>query len=82
MPVSVGSAVKVLAVFGDGRKLRPLRFLWSGRTYKVKEITLEWDSFHGREKIHHFSVSDGANIYELAYHSESMLWTLESVEEM
>ncbi len=79
MGTRLGEIVKVLAVFGDGRKLRPIRFLWKERSYKVREITYEWDSFKGREKIHHFAVSDGANIYELNYHSESMLWTLEAV---
>ena len=82
MVTRVGQVVKVLAVFGDGRKLRPLRFLWNGRSCKVKEVTYIWDTFQGRERIQHFSVSDGTNVYELSYNTDSMVWRLEAVEEM
>ncbi len=82
MATYVKQAVKVLAVFGDGRRLRPIRFLWNERTYRVKEITYVWSTFTGSAKVEHFSVSDGVNLYELSYNTESMAWTLEAVEEM
>ncbi len=76
---AVNESVKVLALFGGG-KMEPLRFSWRGVTYPIRKITLRWQDREGRAVIHHFGVSDGANAFQLGYHSEYLTWTLEAVD--
>jgi len=73
-------AIKVGAVF-KGSKIVPKWFIWEGRRYEVKEINYVWQDYQGREKIHCFSVTDGVNNYELAFHSEKMVWKLNKIGE-
>ncbi len=76
---SVDEPVEVIVLFGKGR-MKPIRFLWRGVAYPVKEITLSWKDREGRAAIHHFGVSDGSNAFQLAYHAEYLTWKLEAVD--
>ncbi len=78
MTTRIGEAVKVIAVFDHG--VRPVRFKWNGRVYPIKEITYRWRSREGSAAIIHFSVSDGAGLYELSYNQDTMKWSIEGVE--
>lgn len=78
MATDIKEVVKVVAVFDKG--MRPARFKWKGRVYSVKEVTCEWRSAKGSTQVLHFSVSDGASLYELSYNPSTMAWTLEGVE--
>ena len=80
MVTQIQEQVKVIAVFGEGKKLKPVKFFWKNREYIVKSITYIWSSRRGNETICHFAVTDGNNLYELAYESEKLTWSLESVE--
>ena len=71
----------LMAVFGDGGKLKPLRFMWGLKVVRVRQVTYCWDSFEGEERVHHFVVSDGADLYQLSYRSKKLIWILEAVEE-
>jgi hypothetical protein len=64
MIYSVEESVEVLALFRQGR-VKPLRFLWRGVAYPIKEVTFNWKDREGRAAIHHFGVSDGANAFQL-----------------
>ncbi|MCL5021863.1 MAG: hypothetical protein M1497_00560 [Nitrospirae bacterium] len=78
--MEVGEAVSVIASFSQVYRIKPLRFRWSGRLFEVKDITYVWKSKEGRNEIYHFSVSDGNSLYELSFHTESLLWRLEKLE--
>lgn len=78
MATKVKEPVKVVAVFDGG--VKPAKFKWKGRVYPVKEITYTWKSREGASHFIHFSVSDGASLYELSYNQSTMGWLLESVE--
>jgi hypothetical protein len=78
MATEIGEPVKVMAVF-DRSTMRPVKFRWRDRVYRVR-VTHAWRSRDGASSIMHFSVTDGAALYELAYHGESMRWTVERVD--
>lgn len=78
MTTDIKEIVTVVAVFDKG--MRPAKFKWNGRVYSVKEVTYEWKSTHGSTQMLHFSVTDGASLYELAYNPSTFVWTLEGVE--
>jgi hypothetical protein len=79
MVVVIGEIIKVGAVFGGGKVL-PKWFVWKGRKYEVEEITYTWKDKNGRETLHHFSVTDGSDLFELCYREREMSWYLASVE--
>ncbi|MCL4874289.1 hypothetical protein KJ039_09435 [bacterium] len=78
MATKIRDAIKVVAVFDSG--VRPVKFKWRGRVYGVKEITYTWASREGSARILHFTVSDGATLFELAYNSSSLGWSIEEVD--
>ncbi len=78
MTTDIKEIVKVVAVFDKG--MRPAKFKWNGRVYSIKEVTYEWKSMQGMAQVSHFSVTDGASLYELSYNPSTMAWTLEGVE--
>ena len=79
MVYTVDEPVKVAVIFDEG-KFRPLRFSWRGVSYAVKKITFTWKDRDGRGAIYRFAVSDGANTFQLGYHSENLTWKLEAVD--
>ena len=40
--MKIEQPVKVGAVFGGGKKIRPVWFVWEGREYHIKDITYTW----------------------------------------
>lgn len=78
MATKINEPIKVIAVFD--RDLKPVKFKWKGKVYPVKEITYTWLTKDGSAQIVHFSVTDGASLYELAYNQSAMRWSLEKVE--
>ncbi len=75
MPTEIKEAIKVMAVFD--KEMVPVKFRWKGRVYPVKEVTYTWKSREGDASIVHFSVTDGATLYELSYNQSTMKWTIE-----
>lgn len=81
MITEVNELIKVGAVFGDNkRKLKPVWFVWSGRKYNIREITYIWTERIGKAGILHFTVTDDANLFDISYNSDTLAWTLHSVE--
>ncbi len=76
--IRIGEKVSVLASFTDG--IRPIKFKWSGKLVTVQEVTYTWKSREGQASVHHFSVTDGTSLYELSFHSQSLIWRLENLE--
>ena len=60
--------------------MRPVKFKWRGRLYKIEEITYRWQSTEGSSTILHFSVSDGTALFELTCNKSSLKWRLDRIE--
>ncbi|MCX7847771.1 MAG: DUF6504 family protein [bacterium] len=80
MSTFVNERIKVYTVFNTaGRKLVPVTFVWSGRTYRVEEVTYTWESRHGATTFLHFAVRAGADLFELVFNTHAMTWELRAV---
>ena len=71
--------IRVAVIFGPGNRVAPVWFDWRRRKHTVKEITYTWRERRGEATILHFSVTDGADLYELAYNTGSQIWALMAV---
>ena len=84
MITEIGEPIKVGAVFGadciGGKKIKPVWFAWKGRQYRIKEVTYTWTNKEGMACVHYFSVTDGQNLYEISYNTETMVWKLIAIE--
>jgi hypothetical protein len=80
MVVYLGEPVQVGAVFKKGEVI-PRWFLYRGRKVLVKGVTFSWKEREGQSLFYHFSVSDGVNLYDLAFQAENLSWQLESIED-
>ena len=71
--------IEMIALFQDGR-IRPLKFRWKERVYRVERVNGEWVSDEGETRFHHYSVmTTGPDVYELTYNSQSSGWRLNRV---
>jgi uncharacterized protein (DUF2235 family) len=67
-------SIEVIGHFKDGN-LKPLRFKWNGRVYKVRQLNGYWVSHQGYNKQHHFSViSDSSDYFEILFDSSDFGW--------
>jgi hypothetical protein len=76
---TINEFIKVGAIFKTGEDIRPAWFVWEGRKYTVKEVNYFWLEKSGREKLFCFSVTDGANTYELNFNAERAVWKLTKI---
>lgn len=75
---SVCEPVEVLVAFKNARP-EPMMFKWGEQYYQIRKVNLVHAERVGREKVYYFSVSDDANAYRLAFHTESLNWRLEEM---
>ncbi len=84
MITEIDEPIKVGVVFGanciGGKKIKPVWFIWKEKQYHIKEVTYTWTNKEGSASVHYFSVTDGQNLYEIAYNTETMVWMLIAVE--
>ena len=81
MITEIHEAIKVGAIFGDNKKkLKPVWFIWNGIKYTIREITYVWTERVGKTVIHYFTVTEGANLFSISYNTDTLLWTLHSIE--
>jgi PncC family amidohydrolase len=72
----VGTAVD--ATFGPDGLIRPLAFLWNGRSQKVSDLGRQWE----RDGVHHFLVMTPDNrVWELSFMPATLEWTVEAKSE-
>lgn len=81
MQTEIDQPIRVGAVFGPPDRIRPAWFVWKGRKHLIREVTYTWDQREGTAWIQNFSVSDGANLYHIAYHRDAMTWRLVALED-
>lgn len=81
----INEKIKVYALYKESSdrhfphdRLRPVLFIWRNREYRIEEITYIWRENNGESEIYHFTVSDGASIFELCYNARNLDWTLAS----
>ncbi len=79
METQVEEPVQVGVVFDRG-VVSPRWFIWNGRRYAVTRVTMRWQTQEGEAPILHLGVSDGANLFELAFNQKTLAWKLASVE--
>ncbi len=75
----IADPIEVIALFRGG-KMRPLKFRWRNREYKVERVNGGWMTDEGRCRFYHYSVmSDGPDVYEISYNSEKFHWLIDRV---
>lgn len=84
MITKVQECVKVLTAFDDKRlSVRPIQMVWKDTAYRLGPVDFLRATKNGSERIYHFSLCDhsGGTYLRLAFHSHSMLWMLEEVDD-
>ena len=76
----INEQVRVGVVFGKEQKIKPVWFKWQGRKHRINSVTYRWKSRLGSAVVYHFSVTDGVDLYELRYNTQSCIWQLAGVE--
>ncbi len=77
---TVDEPVTVVASFGGGGRISPLKFRWSGRVIPVREVTYRWTRHVGGRRLYCFSISDGTTLYSLSFDPEGLSWRLQAVD--
>ncbi len=73
---SLSDPVDVLTSFLDG-KLRPLRFRWRGRVFRVRKVSGEWTRREGQALLRYYAVETvGRESYELCFDPRGPQWIL------
>jgi hypothetical protein len=71
--------IEVIALFSE-RALKPCRFRWKGRVYKVERITGDWSSDVGEAKLRFFALVDStSNFFQLCYDERNLTWRVAKV---
>jgi hypothetical protein len=76
---TIREPIKVGVIF-SANSIKPVWFMWKSSRYTVKQVTFAWRSREGSATIYHFAVTDGANLFELSFHTKTAEWILESIE--
>ena len=72
-------SIAVIALFEQGR-LRPIRFRWKDRVYRIARITGQWIAYQGQRKLHHYAaLCEGSSVFELCYDPANTAWRLQGV---
>ncbi len=74
----VNERIKVGAVF-DGPSVTPKWFFWGRDKHLVKSVEHTWHAREGETHFLFFSVTDGANVYEIRLDQKKLEWVLEKV---
>ncbi len=84
MITEIGEPIKVGVVFGanciGGKNIKPVWCIWKERQYRIKEVRYTWTNKEGSASLHYLSVTDGQNLYEISYNTETMVWKLIAIE--
>jgi len=75
----INTPVRVAVVIGRG-KIKPVWFeLMDKPSFDrvfIKQVCFEWDHQDGAARIINFSVTDGANTYQLSLDTKSFTWKI------
>ena len=71
--------IEVVAKFSPG-KIKPLYFTLDSQRYEIERINYFWKNYQGQEKLYCFSVTCGANIFQIYFNNHSLSWRLAKIE--
>lgn len=74
----INEPIEVIASFKKA-DIVPRLFVWRRKMYKIDKVHLVHTSQIGREMIYHFSVTDSANYFQLAFNPFNLSWMLETI---
>ena len=74
----INEEIKVGAVFDD-HKVIPKWFYWAKRKHEIKKIEHTWRAKDGEAGLIFFSVTAGANVYEIRLNQKTLEWHLEKI---
>lgn len=77
---ALNEKIEVLAYFKQA-KIYPRLFFWKNKIYKIKKITYNWQERRGQEVINYFSVSTGADLYQISFNNTSYSWQIDKIIE-
>lgn len=77
----INEKVSVVSLYDRNRgKAFPVRVLWQGRSYKIKQIGYHWPVRKGRKLVHIYSVvTENNTSFKLVLDTETLHWILEEV---
>ncbi len=79
MATEVDEPITVGAVFANGT-VKPVWFARRGRQVRIREVALTWKTRQGSTPLLHFSVTDGAGLFELCFNAANFTWRLNRAE--
>lgn len=79
-PQEINEQIDVVALFKNA-KIYPKAFFWKNKTYKIKEITYNWQQRCGQAIINYFSVNTDPDLYQLSFNSSSLGWKIDKTIE-
>lgn len=74
----INEKIKVAAVF-DGTRVIPKWFFWDCEKHEIETVEHVWRSRQGETPLLFFSVTDGANVFEIRLDQKKLEWVLEKV---
>jgi len=73
---TINEPVEVISYF-DVKNMRPLRFRWRDRAYKISHVNGVWSNPVGQTKEYHFHVAtQHSGSFELIYDSQTLHWKI------
>lgn len=73
---TINEPVEVITYF-DKTQMRPLRFRWRERAYRIVAVNGVWHDQRGRTRIYHFHVATReSGSFELIYNTDDLLWKI------
>ena len=81
MTFKTNEQIQVLAEFKNGN-LKPRKFRWQGRLYRVKQICGAYRHREGEHMTHNYSVmAQNGCVYEITFKYKDTNWYLRKVHE-
>ena len=77
-PEELNERIQVLAWFRNG-KIYPNTFIWHGKSYKIRQITYNWQERQGKGTICCFSVNTGEDLYQISFNNTTLGWRIDKV---
>lgn len=77
MVTRYGEPVEMIGHFARG-KVRPCRFRWNGRVYRIASVSSLWETREGAYPLYHYVVRTmGGDVYEVHLDTSDLSWTLD-----
>ena len=71
--------IEVVVLF-QNNKIKPSRFRWKDRVYRISEVTGDWKTDVGAYRIRHFAVVDSSsNFFQLSYDERKTSWVISKI---